>query len=152
MAFQLMKDEVLKEMEAVKCFIDLAIKAQKSGYTTAAQYFLAQAQEDCKHAFLYARELDKHDEIPGNMTITEIVKKFQDLEAGAIKRVTAIQQEAIKENIHSILPFIIHILEDHSEEAYVAKKLLQKVSILDEQQALNDIEELFQRLLDSEEK
>ncbi|MGL4677672.1 MAG: ferritin-like domain-containing protein [Brevinema sp.] len=148
MALQLMKDEVLKEMEAVKCFIDLAIHAQKAGYLKAAEFFLAQAREDCEHAFSYAKTLDKYDEIQGNMTITEIVKKYLTLEKEAIDRVLAIKDQVISEKKEGVMPFVLHILQDHSDEAYTAKKLLQKVSVLDEQQALNDIEELFEELLE----
>ncbi len=148
---KLLKNEVLKEMEAVKCFIELAIHAQKSGYLKAAEFFLGQAREDCGHAFNYARELDKYDEIDGDMTITEIVQKYQELESGAVDRVLAIKDEIHTENKNGLLPFVLHMLADHSDEAYVAKKLLQKVAILDEQQALNDIEELFTELLEGEE-
>ena len=150
MALQLVKDEVLKEMEAVKCFIDLAIKAQKAGYEKAAEYFLAQAREDCGHAFNYAKELDKYGEVPGDMTITSIVKKFVDLEKGAVTRVLAIQDEMVAENNKGLAPFVLHVLQDHSDEAYVAQKLLQKVAVLDKQEALNDIEELFAQLLEKE--
>lgn len=146
MALQLIKDEVLKEMEAIKCFVDLAIHAQKAGYTKAAEFFLSEAREDCEHAFLYARELDKHDEVPGNMTITEIVKKYQDLEKGAVTRVLAIKDQIISEKHDALMPFVLEMLSNHSEEAYKAKKLLQKVAVLDEQQALNDIEELFEEM------
>ncbi len=148
MALQLIKDEVLKEMEAVKCFIDLAIKAQKAGYEKAAEYFLTQAQEDCHHAFKYAKELDKHGEVPGDMTITAIVQKFLNLEKDATTRVLAIQDQILAENNKALLPFTMEVLKDHSDEAYIAQKLLQKVTILDKQEALNDIEELFTQLLE----
>ncbi|MGL5955314.1 MAG: ferritin family protein [Brevinema sp.] len=151
MALQLMKDEILKEMEAVKCFVDLAIHAQKAGYTKAAEYFLAQAREDCEHAFLYAKTLDKYDEIQGDMTVTEITKKYLDLEQGAVDRVLAIKDQVVSEKKEALMSFVLHILQEHSDEAYIAKKLLQKVSVLDKQQALNDIEELFAELLGNSE-
>ena len=150
MALKLIKDEVLKEMEAVKCFIELAIKAQKAGYTTAAAYFIGQAQEDCGHAFKYAIALDKHDELEGNASISEIVKTFQDLEVGATGRVTAIRAEVEKEGKQSLLPFVHHMLEDHSNEAYEAKKLLQKINILGVE-SLSDIEDLFKDLMEEDE-
>ncbi len=148
---ELLRNEILKEMEAVKCFIDLSIQAQKAGYLKAAEFFLGQAREDCGHAFAYAKELDKYDEISGDMTITQIVQKYLELEKGAVDRVLAIKEEITTEKKEGLLPFILHTLQDHSDEAYVAKKLLQKIAILDEQQALNDIEELFAELLEGEE-
>lgn len=151
MALKLLKEEVLHEMEAVKCFIELAIMAQKGGYFKAAEYFLGQAQEDCHHSFNYARELDKHDEVPGDMNIVQIVEKFHQLESGAVDRVLAIQDEISQENYRGLAPFILHMLDDHSNEAYTAKKLLQRVSILAPQEAVNDIEEVFSALLENEE-
>lgn len=145
---KLMKEEVLREMEAVKCFIDLAIQAQKAGYTKAATFFIGQAQEDCTHAFAYAKELDKHNALDGDMSITEIVKKFYDLEAGAITRLTAIYNEASSGKHMGSLPFIFENIEEHSAEAYKAKKLLQNVTILDQDRAIKDIEDLFEELSD----
>jgi len=150
MALKLLKDEVLKEMEAVKCFIELAIMSQKLGYFKASEYFLGQAQEDCKHAFNYAKELDKHDEIPNDMDIIQIVEKFHDMESQAVDRVLAIQEEMIQDKKKSLAPFLLHMLHDHSTEAYTAKKLLQRVSILAPQEALYDIEELFTLLIEED--
>ncbi|MGL4677673.1 MAG: hypothetical protein ACRCWI_08455 [Brevinema sp.] len=145
MALESIKGEVLKEMEAVKCFIEYAIEAQKSGYTKAAQFFLSEAQEDCKHAFLYAREIDK-DYTPSSKdrTIIDITKSYYELEYSAIERISEMYKEAKDKNIRSVYPFLTDMMSRHSEDCYKAKKLLQKIEILFSSDALSDIEELFE--------
>lgn len=148
MKLKLMKDEVLQEMNAVHNFIKLAIACQKAGYLKAAQYYLAQAREDCEHSFLYARELDKYDELEADLNIVEITKKYFQMEFEAIDRIAAIREEAKSENVHGIYPFLTSLSRDHSEEAYRAKKLLQQVEILHNSEDMKSIEDLYEGLMD----
>lgn len=144
MALELMKQEVLKEMEAVKCFIEYAIEAQQSGYVEAAKFFLEEAREDCEHAFLYARELDKFHKTDKNQkNIMEITRSYYDLEYGAIDRISEIYKEAKEKNIYSIYPFLTDMMSKHSEDCYKAKKMLQKIEILHHSESINDIEDIF---------
>ncbi|MGL4367433.1 MAG: hypothetical protein ACRCTQ_04040 [Brevinemataceae bacterium] len=150
MALKLLKDEISKEIEAVKMFIELAVAAQKQGYLKAAQYFLDEAREDCEHAFLYAKELDKYKELESNKSITEIVQEYHNMESNALVRIYNIQKEAFENGVFSIQPFITKMMEDHSTEAYKAQKLLQQVSILEKENAIVDIESLFEELSEEE--
>ncbi len=144
-----MKKEVLQEMEAVKHFIELAIEAQKIGYTKAAQFFIAEAQEDCHHAFLYARELDKyHTPTNSEKNIVEITKIYHNMEFGAIDRIAEMFKEAKELKLRSVQPFLVDMMGRHSEDCYKAKKLLQKVEVLHPTDALTDIEELFEEGID----
>lgn len=144
MPLELMKNETLKEMEAVKCFIEMAIESQKYGYTKAAKFFLKEAKEDCEHAFLYARELDKHcEKIEGKRTILDIAKDYHQLEAGAITRISELRDEAHKQHFIDAYPFITSMMRRHSEDTYNAKKLAQKIEVLLRADSLSDIEELF---------
>ncbi|MGL5955313.1 MAG: hypothetical protein ACRC0X_01715 [Brevinema sp.] len=145
MALESMKNEVLKEMEAVRCFIEYAIEAQKAGYTKAAQFFLSEAQEDCRHAFLYAREIDKdYSPSPKDRTIIDITKAYYELEYGAIDRISEIYKEAKDKNIRRVYPFLTDMMSRHSEDCYRAKKLLQKIEVLFSADSLSDIEDLFE--------
>lgn len=145
---KLMKEEIIKEMEAIHTFVELAIESQKAGYFKAAEYFLEEAKEDIQHAFKYAVELEKHDELHTNKTIKEIAQKYHALESGAVDRLTNMHKEASSQEKISSMPFIFKMIEDHSNEAYKAKKLADKINILSEQKAINDIEELFEELLE----
>ncbi len=139
------KHEILKEMESVKHFIELAIEAQKIGYTKAAQFFIAEAQEDCHHAFLYARELDKfHTSNPNDRNIVEITKSYHEMEYGAIDRIAEMFKEAKELKLRSVQPFLVDMMGRHSEDCYKAKKLLQKIEVLYPSDALTDIEDLFE--------
>lgn len=144
MALESIKKEIAKEIEASRCFIELAIAAQKCGYTKAAKFFISEAQEDCEHAFLYARELDKYNGVTvDDRNIVEITKAFYELEHGAIERISEMYKEAHKEDLRSIHPFLSKMMGIHSEDTYRAKKLLQKINILFSADSLSDIESLF---------
>lgn len=144
MPFELMKNEISKEIQAVQHFIEIAIEAQKSGYTKAAEFFLTEAKEDCEHAFLYAREIDKHLDKEQTKNIVDITKEYVDMEAGAIDRIGAIYKKASATETRCILPFLSKMMQLHSEDAYRAKKLQQKIQILFSSDALSDIESLFE--------
>ena len=145
MALESIKKEIGKEIEATKCFVELAIAAQKCGYTKAAKFFISEAQEDCEHAFLYARELDKYSGIlDDDRNIVEITKAFYELEYGAIERISDMYKEAHKEDLRSIHPFLSKMMGKHTEDCYRAKKLLQKIEVLFSADSLSDIETLFE--------
>lgn len=145
MPLESIKKEIEKEIDATKCFVELAISAQKCGYTKAAKFFITEAQEDCEHAFLYARELDKYsEELDDNRNIVEITKAFYELEYSAIERISDMYKEAQKKDLRSIYPFISDMMSKHSEDCYRAKKLLQKISILFSADSISDIETLFE--------
>lgn len=145
MALELIKEEVLKEMDSVQHFIRLAISAQECGYTKAAQYFLSEAREDCEHAFLYAQELDKHSiSVSDHKNIIDITKAYCDMEHGAIDRITAMHHEAKTDNMYSARPFISQMMLTHMEDYYRAKKMLQKIEVLFSADSLSDIEDIFE--------
>lgn len=144
MSLDSLKEEILNEMESVKCLIEYAIEAQKTGYTDAAQFFLAEAREECTHAFLYARELDKFQNMAENSrNIVEITHSYYDLEYKATERISNIFKEAKEKNIRSIYPFLTEMMSKHSEDCYKAKKLLQKIDRLFYSEHMHDIEEIF---------
>ncbi len=147
---KLLKDEIEKELAAVQCFVRLAIAAQKAGYLKAAQFFITKAQEDCGHAFLYAKELDKYGELDGDMTATELAEKYYNLEHDAAARTVAIKKQIIAEGKEDLVPFMQWAIQEHSDEAYTAQKLLQQISILDKQEAIKDIEDIFEELTGEE--
>lgn len=144
MPFELMKNEILQEIQAVQNFIEIAIEAQKNGYTKAATFFLSEAKEDCEHAFLYAREIDKYAEKQSSKSILDITKEYVDMEVGAMDRISAIYKKASSTETRSLLPFLSKMMQLHSEDAYRAKKLIQKIEILFASDALSDIETLFE--------
>ncbi|MGL4387807.1 MAG: ferritin-like domain-containing protein [Brevinema sp.] len=142
-----LKKEIEKEIEASQVFLKLAIASQKLGHTHAATFFLNEAKEDIEHAFEYAVQLDKHDGLGHiSKSITDITKEYKELEEGAIVRLTEMENKTRSANKISTIPFINKMIEAHSDEAYKAKKLLAKISILDEQEAVKDIDELFEEL------
>ncbi|MGL4394723.1 MAG: hypothetical protein ACRCS8_05815 [Brevinema sp.] len=141
------KKEIEKEIEASQVFLKLAIASQKLGYLNAAQFFLNEAREDIGHAFEYAVELDKHDGLnETHKNITDITADYKKLEEGAIARLTEMENKTRSANKISTIPFVHKMIQAHSDEAYKAKKLLEKVSILDNQEAIKDIDELFEEL------
>lgn len=149
---KLVKDEVLQEMEAVKCFIEMAISCQKAGFTNAAAFFIGQAEEDCHHAFKYACEIDKYEgkSEAEFAPMVEAVKRYKTMEEGAVKRVVAMLAEADKENNRQLVPFLNEIMAGHSEEAYTAQKLLQKVHVYARTEDLGAVEDEFEHLSDEE--
>ncbi|MGL4524161.1 MAG: hypothetical protein ACRCVN_01380 [Spirochaetia bacterium] len=151
MSLEYIKKEVQKEIEAVRVFIELAILAQQAGHEKAAQFFLAEAKEDCEHAFLYATELDKHH-VPSksDKNIVDITDTYHQLEAGAIERIEAMYKDAKNKEMASLVPFINEMMSKHSADCYRAKKLLQKIEVLFPTGALCDIESLFEEATQAE--
>ncbi|MGL4563530.1 MAG: hypothetical protein ACRCVW_06735 [Brevinema sp.] len=146
----LFKKEIEKEIEASRTFLELAISAQKLGHFKAAEFFLGEAKEDLGHAFSYAVEVDKYDALETNKDIKDIAHSYHELEKGAVQRLIDIENKSRSENKISSIAFINKMLEAHSNEAYSAKKLAYKINILASQEAINDIEELFEELLEKE--
>ncbi len=149
MLLESINNEVLKEMDSVKHFIELAIEAQRAGYTKAALFFLGEARDDCEHSFLYARELDKHHQSSkGDKNIVEITKSYHDAEHGAIDRLSEMFKELDEEQFYSIRPFIVNMMSIHTEDCYKAKKILQKIEVLHESDSMKDIEDIFEEETD----
>ncbi len=153
---QLMREEVGNELESVQWFVKLAVACQKAGYLKGAEFFLTQAREDCYHAFVYARELDKYDEINDelirDMTATEAIAKYYELEHEASKRTVAIKEQVLAEGQKDLVPFMEWAIREHSNEYYSAQKLGQQVAILEKDHAIKDIEDLFQEMIDFQDK
>ncbi|MGL4561581.1 MAG: hypothetical protein ACRCV0_04750, partial [Brevinema sp.] len=85
-----------------------------------------------------------------NKDIKDIAHSYHELEKGAVQRLIDIENKSRSENKISSIAFINKMLEAHSNEAYSAKKLAHKINILASQEAINDIEELFEELLEKE--
>ena len=147
-----LQSEILEEMNAVKNFIEMAIVCHKAGFTKAADFFLSQAEEDCRHAFKYARELDKFEPArPADFkAVIAAIKHYQDMENSAADRLLAIREEMHQEKEFRLTPFVVDMLRDHSEEAYAAKKLLQKAEVFERTEDLGALEDEFEALQEAE--
>ncbi|MGL5253833.1 MAG: ferritin-like domain-containing protein [Brevinema sp.] len=143
-----LQNEVLEEMNAVKNFIEMAIVCHKAGFTKAADFFLSQAEEDCRHAFKYARELDKFDAVkPADFKAAlAAIRHYQEMENAAADRLLAIREEMHQEKEFRLTPFVLEMLKDHTEEAYTAKKLLQKAEVFERTEDLAALEDEFEAL------